>query len=126
MSKSAACRFALALIGMIMLAACGTRFDQEGFEQQLIEEGENIYLENCARCHQLDGLGFVGLYPNLAGNPIVTLHDPVPIIETVLHGQGSMPPFRSDLNDEETAAVLSYIRNAWGNRASVVYPKQTR
>jgi mono/diheme cytochrome c family protein len=31
-----------------------------------------------------------------------------------------MPPFGHVLRDEEVAAVVTYIRNAWGNRASPV------
>ena len=33
-----------------------------------------------------------------------------------------MPPFATELSDEDIAAVLSYIRNAWGNRAGAVQP----
>ena len=33
-----------------------------------------------------------------------------------------MPPFRPTLNDDEVAAVVSYIRNSWGNRAGLVSP----
>lgn len=110
----------------LLLAACSARFDRQNYEHELIEEGATVYLENCARCHDLDGGGFSILYPALAGNPLVTLHDPVPIIQTVLNGQGSMPPFRNSLTADETAAVLSYIRNAWGHSAPVVYPKQVQ
>lgn len=111
------------------LSACaGETFDTAFIRQpeELIRTGEAVYLENCSRCHQLDGLGFPRIYPNLAENPLVTLHDPTPIIQTVLNGQGTMPGFKNDLTHEETAAVISYIRNAWGNEASVVYLKQTR
>ncbi len=54
----------------------------------------SIYLEFCAECHQTDGTGVDKLYPKLAGNPIVTLHDPSPLIDTVKYGQGSMMAFR--------------------------------
>jgi mono/diheme cytochrome c family protein len=114
---------------LLLLTACaGETFDTTFVHQTetLISEGEGVYLRNCSRCHNLDGGGFPRIFPNLAGNPLVTLHDPVPVIETVLNGQGSMPGFKNDLTDVETAAVISYIRNAWGNEAPVVFPKQTR
>lgn len=121
----------LSLLGLLLLlltACAGETFDTTFAYQpdDLISSGESIYLENCSRCHQLDGEGFPRIYPDLAGNPLVTLHDPVPVIETVLNGQGSMPGFKNSLTHQETAAVISYIRNAWGNEAPVVYPKQTR
>jgi len=121
--------FSILFFLLIVLTACaGETFDTTFAYQpeDLINTGENVYLENCSRCHQLDGEGFLRIYPNLVGNPLVTLHDPVPIIETVLNGQGTMPGFRNTLTHEQTAAVISYIRNAWGNEASVVFPKQTR
>ena len=60
----------------------------------------------------------------LAGNPIVTLHDPEPIIDTVAYGQGSMMGFHDKLTSQEIAAILSYIRNAWGNQAPAVSFRQ--
>jgi mono/diheme cytochrome c family protein len=72
----------------------------------------------------MDGTGWSTLYPRLAGNPIVTLHDPEPIIETVLYGQGSMMSFREKINNQQIAAFLSYIRNSWGNHASAVSDRQ--
>jgi alcohol dehydrogenase (quinone), cytochrome c subunit len=91
---------------------------------ELMTLGQRIYVEYCAECHQTDGTGWSTLYPMLAGNPIVTLHDPEPIILTVRYGQGSMMPFREKLTTEETAAVLTYIRNSWGNRAAPVSRRQ--
>ncbi|MEQ8673827.1 MAG: cytochrome c [Aggregatilineales bacterium] len=116
------------LMLLLMTACAGETFDT-GFVHEpndLIQSGETVYLRNCSRCHQLDGEGFPRIYPNLAGNPLVTLHDPAPIIDIVLNGQGSMPGFKNALSDENLAAVISYIRNTWGNEASTVFPKQTR
>lgn len=117
------------LLILLMLAGCaGETFDTSFVHEpdELISNGEELYTRNCSRCHQLDGEGFPRIYPNLSGNPIVTLHDPVPIIDIVLNGQGSMPGFKNSLSAEQLASVISYVRNAWGNQSSVVYPKQTR
>ncbi len=117
---------ALWVIGCgLLLAACGTihpEIPPNG--QQLISRGKQVYLEQCATCHQVDGSGSAQRYPRLAGNPIVTLHDPAPIIETVLYGQGSMMAFRQKISGDDVAAVLSYVRQAWGNDAPPVSPRQ--
>ena len=113
-----------ALLILILLAACTTHIERPPNTGQLMDEGKRIYLEYCAECHQTDGQGWSTLYPNLAGNPIVTLHDPQPIIETVKYGQGSMMPFRSKLTGHQIAAVLTYIRNSWGNSAAAVSWRQ--
>ncbi|MFO7663410.1 MAG: cytochrome c [Chloroflexota bacterium] len=113
---------ALAFLSALVLAACSP----EPTGQALIAEGEQVYIMNCSRCHQIDGRGFFPVNPNLAGNPIVTLFDPNPTIEVVMHGAGSMPAFHDRLAPDEMAAVISYIRNAWGNSASTVRPTQTR
>jgi mono/diheme cytochrome c family protein len=90
----------------------------------VINAGQRLYLEFCAECHQTDGSGWSDLYPRLAGNPIVTLADPEPIIDTVTYGQGSMMGFHDKLTGEEIASILSYIRNAWGNHAPAVSFRQ--
>lgn len=81
--------------------------------------GETLYAQNCATCHGAEGTGEPGVYPPLAGSEFV-MGEPEPLIELVLSGRGGMPPFGGDLNDREVAAVLSYIRNAWGNDAPEV------
>src|ERR1041385_5424706 len=112
------------LIGVLIGSCAGTHPDQPPNPQQLISGGKTVYLHYCSECHQIDGNGWMPLYPRFAGNPLITLSDPSPIIETVLYGQGSMPAFRDRLDSDQIAAVLSYIRNAWGNSASAVSPKQ--
>lgn len=113
----------LLLVGLV-LSACGAPGEAPLEDKVSRDDGEMLYVEYCAECHQTDGQGWSTLYPRLAENPIVTLHDPVPIIVTVKYGQGSMMPFRNKLTNEEMAAILTYIRNSWGNEASPVHPKQ--
>jgi mono/diheme cytochrome c family protein len=114
----------LLFIGFLFAACAPTRTDLPPDPQRLVDGGAMLYVERCSECHQMDGQGWSHLYPRLAGNPIVTLHDPSPIIATVLYGQGSMPAFRDELKAEQIAAILSYIRNAWGNHADAVSPRQ--
>ena len=108
----------------IILSACNSHTERPPEPQKVIDSGQHLYVEFCAECHQTDGMGWSNLYPRLAGNPIVTLHDPEPIIDTVTYGQGSMMAFHDRLTSQEIAAILSYIRNAWGNQAPAVSFRQ--
>jgi mono/diheme cytochrome c family protein len=114
---------ALMLITLI-LGACNTHTERPPEPQKVIHSGQRLYVEFCAECHQTDGMGWSHLYPRLAGNPIVTLTDPEPIIDTVTYGQGSMMGFHDKLTSQEIAAILSYIRNSWGNHAPAVSFRQ--
>jgi mono/diheme cytochrome c family protein len=91
-------------------------------DAQLIQEGEQIYGETCIHCHQAGGVGVPNSVPALAGNPFVTMPDPQRVVQRVLFGREKMPAFADTYNDEQIAAVVSYIRNTWGNQASTVSP----
>ncbi len=112
------------LLLALLLSGCNTHTERPPDPQKVINAGQRLYLEFCAECHQTDGSGWSDLYPRLAGNPIVTLDDPEPIINTVTYGQGSMMGFHDRLTGEEIASILSYIRNAWGNHAPAVSFRQ--
>ena len=112
------------LLTSLILAACNSHTERPPEPEKVIHSGERLYVEFCAECHQTDGTGWSNLYPRLAGNPIVTLHDPEPIIDTVAYGQGSMMAFHDRLTSQEIAAILSYIRNSWGNHAPAVSFRQ--
>jgi mono/diheme cytochrome c family protein len=97
-----------------------------GEEQELINEGENIYANQCAACHVQDGSGDGGTFPALDGNQFVLSPDPTPVIEVVKHGRGAMPAFGTLLEDREIASVVTYIRSAWSNSASTVSVEQVQ
>jgi mono/diheme cytochrome c family protein len=109
-----------AAVAAMILSACGSR------EQWGVERGKEVYTENCSACHQPDGRGYDDVYPNLAGNPIVRLEDPGPVIEIVTRGRGSMPSFGEQLPNHKLAAVITYIRAAWGNDEPGVRPAQVK
>jgi mono/diheme cytochrome c family protein len=85
------------------------------------ELGTQVYDRSCAACHQGEGQGIPGVYPALAGSGYVQ-GDAVDVVETVANGRAGMPAFGDDLGNEALAAVLSYIRNTWGNQAPIVTP----
>lgn len=54
------------------------------------------------------------------------LHGPMEVNGTKFPGQVPMTPFEGMMNDEEVAAVLTYVRNAFGNKASAVTPEKVK
>ena len=93
------------------------------------DRGSGLYRERCADCHGRQGEGAPGAYPALAGNPSVILNTPDNVLQVVRHGGFSpattrhprpygMPP--ADLNAQQLADVLTYIRQSWGNQAPAV------
>jgi cytochrome c6 len=93
-------------------------------ETDLMTTGDTIFNSVCIACHQAGGKGVEGIYPALAGDPLVTLDDPTVVIQTVLTGRGGMPTFAGIYNDEQLAGVITYIRGSFGNTASPVTPEQ--
>jgi mono/diheme cytochrome c family protein len=89
----------------------------------LIAQGEQIFNSVCLACHQPGGTGIAGIYPQLAGNPLVTVDDPTYVVTVLLNGRGGMPRFDGSYTDEEIAAIATYIRGGLGdNRAGPVDP----
>lgn len=94
--------------------------------------GALSYVEHCAACHRLDGMGAPEIYPALKGNSIVFADDPSSLIQVTLIG-GKMPdtsahrmaftmPGFAHLKNDQVAELLTFIRNSWGNHASTVAP----
>jgi mono/diheme cytochrome c family protein len=90
--------------------------------------GAAIYKDSCAVCHKDTGVGEINLFPRLAGSALVQSDDPTTLARVVLHGTRAvstagaptapaMPAFDWRLGDAQVAAVLTYIRNSWGNAA---------
>ncbi|MDL5514908.1 cbb3-type cytochrome c oxidase subunit II [Arenibacter sp. M-2] len=97
-----------------------------GEQKNTALNGENLYKQTCAVCHQDNGKGVVGAFPPLAGSPIVNDEDPEMMIKIILQGYdarsefASMQPFADQLSDAEIAAIATHERNSWGNSAPEV------
>jgi mono/diheme cytochrome c family protein len=96
-----------------------------------MRSGAAIYKDNCAVCHRDSGTGESHLFPRLAGSALVQSDDPTTLVRVALQGSRAvatssmptapaMPAFDWRLNDTQIAAVLTYIRNSWGNAAAPV------
>ena len=92
-------------------------------DQKRFAAGQEIFKNLCEGCHGADGREQPGATPNIAGAPSVIGAPGVPI-RVLLHGKegpiGLMPAHGDTLNDGEIAAVLTYIRRAWGQTAAPI------
>lgn len=93
--------------------------------------GRTIYEAQCSACHAPDGSGVPGQFAALAGSSLAQSSNPTSLVRIILEGARAaqteryptrhvMPAFDWKLDDEEVAAVATYVRNAFGNAASPV------
>jgi cytochrome c oxidase subunit II len=94
---------------------------------ELVTKGKTLYETKCAACHQVTGMGLPPAFPALNGSSIATgaIADHLHI---VLNGkEGTAMQSWSTLNDLEIAAIVTYERNAWGNKTGdVVQPADVK
>lgn len=101
----------------------------------LLDLGRTVYGTHCTTCHGADGRGMPPQYPPLAANQSIQMESAVNPIRMVLNGglppgtagnprPYGMPPFAQALSDDDVAAVVTYIRASWGNRAGPVDARQ--
>jgi len=89
-----------------------------------------VYAANCVACHQANGKGLPNAFAPLDGSPVVN-GEKGHQIEVLLNGQdtpaypGAMPPWKQ-LSDSDIAAVITYTRNTWSNKAAenIVQPAE--
>ncbi|MFD2572695.1 PVC-type heme-binding CxxCH protein [Spirosoma soli] len=114
----------------------------KGEELALYNIGKEIYAKEgyCATCHQVDGKGLTASgFPPLAKTIWVSenedrlikivlkgLMGPIEVNGKTYPGQVPMTPFGGLLNDKEIAAVLTYVRNSFGNQAPAILPDQVK
>lgn len=114
----------------------------KGKELQLFNMGKEIYAKEgyCSTCHQADGKGLTasGFPPLTANNWVLGNEDrliklalkgllgPIEVSGKKYPGQVPMTPFGGLLKDEEVAAVLTYVRNSFGNQASAISPERVQ
>jgi mono/diheme cytochrome c family protein/glucose/arabinose dehydrogenase len=113
-----------------------------GDDAKLFTQGAEIYSReaHCGTCHQANGKGLSAAgFPPLAGtkwangNPerliklsLKGLFGPIEVAGKTFPGVVPMTPFEHLLKDEELAATLTYVRNSFGNKASVIKPSQVK
>jgi mono/diheme cytochrome c family protein len=104
-------------------------------ETPVFARGAEVYKDKCAVCHGDNGKGNAPKYPPLANNQSIEMDSAVNPIRIVLNGgfppgtqrnlqPYGMPPFAQELSDADAAAVVTYIRTAWGNHGLPVTPRE--
>ncbi|MBD1552480.1 c-type cytochrome [Pseudomonas typographi] len=102
-----------------------------------MKAGQAIYADRCSACHISKGQGVEGLFPTLANAPLVNNADASSMIRVVLSGSRAgatdaaptapaMPSFGWNLSDDNVAAVVTYVRNSWGNAAAPVTSSEVK
>jgi cytochrome c6 len=114
MEKLMTFRARVAVLGALVAALLGAT---PGLADE--PPGRAMFMANCSACHRADGKGVPHAFPALAGDPFVVGPKADPITR-ILNGRGGMPSFKADLSDDQIAAILTYVRSAWGNKAGPV------
>jgi cytochrome c oxidase subunit II len=110
------------------MAAAADDPNKQWDAKELVARGEKVYASTCVACHGPAGQGSPAMKaPALAGNKFVTGAEPGPI-DTVLNGRPNtaMQAFKQQFSDTDIAAVITYARNSWGNKASDVQPAEVK
>lgn len=116
------------------------RFQPRSGSDAVVLRGKVLFEQNCALCHNSDGLGKPAQAPPLAGSewvltvgvnrliriPQVGLAGPIEVKGQVWNLPVPMAAMGAPYSDDDLAAVLSYIRIAWGNKASIVTAEQVK
>ncbi|RZS96490.1 putative membrane-bound dehydrogenase-like protein [Cecembia calidifontis] len=113
-----------------------------GADLELYLMGKEIYNRDgfCVTCHQPDGRGLsASQFPPIVGTPWVLgseerliklvlkgLLGPMEVLGREYPGQVPMTPYEGMLNDNEIAAVLTYVRNSFGNQAPAIRPEKVK
>jgi mono/diheme cytochrome c family protein len=93
--------------------------------------GQRLFNGKCVACHQPDGKGRPGQFPPLAQSEWLLGPPEIPVLILLLglqgdvtvagqHFNGNMPAFGGQLKDEQIAAVLTHVRQEWGNHADPI------
>ena len=136
-------RLALILRGQSIEADAAPVYETQltGVDKEIFLKGAEVFNRegHCITCHQPDGMGLpAAQFPPLVGSEWVTgseerlikltlhgLYGPIEVDGVRFPGVVPMTPFKM-LSDEEIASVLTFVRNTFGNEASVVKPEAVK
>jgi len=84
---------------------------------------ETLFLENCAVCHQRDGMGIPDVYPSLVRSEVVR-GSAVDVALVLLIGRGEMPSFKGVLSSDDMASIINYVRTTFGKQSDTISPER--
>jgi mono/diheme cytochrome c family protein len=123
-------RHSLQFLALLMLAGCGRDGAGSDTGDGSMALGQRVYQANCLSCHQANGSGVPSLYPPLTGTEWV-IGDKGRLIRLVLNGMtgphevlgehyNNLMPAQRFLSDQQIGAVLTFVRQQFGNDAEPV------
>ena len=96
-------------------------------------KGRDQYAVSCGACHQADGKGLANMAPTLAqsdwvigdakrliGLAVHGLMGPIKVNGKLVEGVPPIMPPHGFMKDDQLASILTYVRNAWGNRSGLI------
>ncbi len=117
-------------------AASPAQFEVHAAEvaQAMMEQGQELFEQNCIACHQADGSGMNGVFPPLSNSDYLK-EDRARVISIALQGKSgpitvngvaydSVMPNLAYLSNEDIALTLTYVFNSWGNTEGVVTERE--
>lgn len=126
------------IISVVFLSFATLAWQQPSPLKASMERGRKVYEEVCLTCHQQDAGGVPRMTPPLIKTKWV-LGDKKALVKIVLKGlkggeieidgdtyENPMPPQEENLNDQQIADVLTYVRNSFGNKATPVLPAEVK
>lgn len=124
---------ALAMAVYIKSLPASNDSPRSGIGAEDLQMGAALYAEHCEECHRSSGRGAFLKAPPIAGSAVAQGRDAATLINVILHGAKvgagapkpggaweDMPSFSDELNDEQIAAVSTFVRASWGNRGGRV------
>jgi cytochrome c6 len=106
----------------VLVCWCLSSLPTQGADK-VAAEGKKLFEDTCADCHRTNGQGLPDKFPALDKNAFV-VGEPTKVIDTVLNGRkgklGQMPTWKETFNDQQLAAILTYVRQAWSNKGTAI------
>ena len=99
-----------------------------------LPDGQMLYTQNCASCHQANGEGLKGAFPPLKGSPVVLGDDLDLYVNIIMRGYDARAEYAvmtavgtdNHLTPEEVTAIMNHERTSWGNNAKRVTPETVK
>jgi cytochrome c oxidase cbb3-type subunit 2 len=103
-------------------------------KKENLPDGQMLYTQYCASCHQANGEGLKGAFPSLKGSPIVLGDDLELYVNIIMRGYDARPEYAvmnavgtdNNLTPEEVTAIINHEKTSWGNNAKTVTPEDVK
>jgi cytochrome c oxidase cbb3-type subunit 2 len=96
--------------------------------REKLPDGQMLYTQNCAACHQENGEGLKGAFPPLKGSSIVLNDDIELFVKIIMQGYDARAEYAvmngvgtdNNLSAEDVTAIINHEKTSWGNNAKTI------